>query len=195
MAPERYAVAVAFPENILTEDENVVMHLHPHWREMVRPVLVLLVAVAAVVAGWLLLPDNDGGQIALYAIGGLGLVLVAWLSIWPWIVWRTTHYVFTNERVVLQYGIFHRERRDIPLHRVNNHTMNQTLVDRVFRCGTLVIESAGQDGTTQLIDVPKVHRVQTLLYELVDSDRDRHSLGESEFREILEELNEGNQKQ
>jgi uncharacterized membrane protein YdbT with pleckstrin-like domain len=187
----RYAGAVAFPENILTDDEHVAMHLHPHWREMVRPVLVLLLGIAAVVAGWLWLPDGDSGQITLYVIGGAAFLLVAWLSIWPWMVWRTTHYIFTNERVVLQFGIFHRERRDIPLHRVNNHTMNQTLVDRMFGCGTLVIESAGSDGTTELVDMPKVQRVQTLLYELVDSDRDRHSLGDGEFREIMQELSEG----
>lgn len=170
------------------------MHLHPHWREMARPVLVLLLAVAAVVAGWLFLPEGDVGQIMLYVLGGVALVLVLWLTVWPWIVWRTTHYIFTNERVVLQFGIFHRERRDIPLHRVNNHTMNQTLIDRMFGCGTLVIESAGQDGTTQLIDVPRVHRVQTLLYELVDADRDRHSLSDSEFREMLEQFSQNQQQ-
>lgn len=181
---------MAFPEEILTSDEHVVMHLHPHWREMVRPVLVLLLAVAAVVAGWFLLPDGDVGQIALYVIGGVALVLVCWLTVWPWIVWRTTHYVFTNERVVLQHGVFHRERRDIPLYRVNDHTMNQTLVDRLFGCGTLVIESAGERGQTRLRDVPKVQRVQTLLYDLVEQDRDKHALGDDEFREILKEMKE-----
>ncbi|QSB15272.1 PH domain-containing protein [Natronosporangium hydrolyticum] len=185
---------MAFPENILTEDEKVVMHLHPHWREMVRPVFVFLLGVAVVAAAWWFLPEDGAGEIGLYVIGGLAIIAVLWLSVWPWIVWRTTHYVFTNERVVLQFGIFHRERRDIPLHRVNNHTMNQTLVDRFFRCGTLIIESAGQDGTTELKDMPKVHRVQTLLYELVDSDRDRHSLGDQQFREILEGLNDGKQQ-
>jgi uncharacterized membrane protein YdbT with pleckstrin-like domain len=182
---------VAFPENILTGGETVSMHLHPHWREMVRPVLVLVLGVAAVVAGWLLLPADDAGQIGLYAIGAVVLVLVAWLTVWPWIVWRTTHYVFTDERVVLQHGVFHRERRDIPLARVNNHTMNQTLIDRMFGCGTLAIESAGTEGMTELVDVPKVQRVQTLLYELVDEDRDRHSVGEDELREIMHDLKDG----
>lgn len=195
MAGRRYAVAVAFPENILTEDEHLQMHLHPHWREMVWPVLVLLLGIAAVVAAFLWLPEGDTGQILLYVIGGVALVLVLWLTVWPWIVWRTKHYVFTNERVILQYGIFHRERRDIPLHRVNDHTMNQTLVDRMFGCGTLVIESAGERGQTILIDVPKVQRVQSLLYELVDSDRDRHALGDDEFREILEEMRDGDDRQ
>lgn len=194
MAGNRYAGAVAFPENILTEDEHVSMHLHPHWREMARPVLVLLLCIAAVVAGFLWLPDGDGGQIALYAIGAVALALVLWLTVWPWIVWRTKHYIFTNERAILQHGVFHRERRDIPLVRVNDHTMNQTLFDRMFGCGTLVIESAGERGQTVLVDVPKVQRVQSLLYELVDSDRDRHSMGDGEFREIMQELKDGNDK-
>lgn len=194
MAGDRYAGAVGFPENILTDDEHVSMHLHPHWREMARPVLVLLLGIAAVVAGFLWLPDGDGGQIALYVIGAVALVLVLWLTVWPWIMWRTTNYVFTNERVILQHGIFHRERRDIPLHRVNDHTMNQTLLDRMFGCGTLVIESAGERGQTVLIDVPKVQRVQSLLYELVDTDRDKHALGDDEFREIVQELKDGNSK-
>jgi len=192
VAGRGYADAVAFPENILTEDEHVAMHLHPHWREMVRPVLVLLLGIAAVVAGFLWLPGDDNGQIALYAIGAVALLAVLWLTVWPWIVWRTKHYIFTNERVILQHGIFRRERRDIPLHRVNDHTMNQNLVDRMFGCGTLVIESAGERGQTTLIDVPKVQRVQSLLYELLDSDRDRHSLGDDEFREIVGEFRDGN---
>lgn len=188
MAGTSYADAVAFPESILTDDEHVAMHLHPHWREMARPVLVLLLGIAAVVAAFVWL-END---IAVYSIGGAVLALVLWLTVWPWIVWRTRHYIFTNERVILQYGIFRRERRDIPLHRVNDHTMNQTLVDRMFGCGTLVIESAGERGQTTLVDVPKVQRVQSLLYELVDADRDKHSLGDGEFREIMEELADGN---
>lgn len=184
--------AVAFPENILTEDEQVVMHLHPHWKEMVRPGLVLLLGIAVVTASWLWLPEDDAAQIGLYAIGAVVLGLVAWLSLWPWIHWRTTHYIFTSDRVIYQYGIFRRERRDIPLHRVTNHTMNQTLADRMFRSGTLTIESAATDGSTLLVDVPKVQRVQTLLYELVQADRDKHSLGDDEFREILQSHVDGN---
>jgi uncharacterized membrane protein YdbT with pleckstrin-like domain len=186
---------VAFPEEILTEDEQIAMHLHPHWREMFRPTLVLLLGIAAVVAAFIFLPDdNDAWQIGLYVIFGVVVLLVAWLSIWPWIVWRTQHYVFTNERVILQHGVFRRERRDIPLQRVNDHTMNQSLIDRFFGCGTLTIESAGERGQTVLIDVPKVQRVQTLLYELVETDRDKHAMGDNEFREIMQELKDGDKQ-
>ncbi|GIJ25963.1 hypothetical protein Vqi01_11250 [Micromonospora qiuiae] len=178
---------MAFPEDVLTEDEHVVLHLHPHWKALIRPVAVLVLAIAAVAAGVLFLPSGGGGSITLAVIGGLSVLAVLCLSAWPYIAWRTTHYLFTNERVVLQHGVFSRERRDIPLSRVNDHSMNQRFVGRLLGYGTLTIESAGERGQSVLVDVPKVDRVQTKLYELVEAFHDKHSLGDGELREILAE--------
>jgi uncharacterized membrane protein YdbT with pleckstrin-like domain len=182
---------VAFPEDVLTKDERVALHLHPHWKALILPVLVLALAVAAVVAGWVLLPGGTGGMVGLYAIAAIALVLVVWRSLWPYIVWRSTHYVFTTERVLLQTGVFSRHRRDIPLNRVNDHSMNQTLVERLLGCGTLTIESAGERGQTVLTDIPHVERVQTTLYELTEQDHDRNTLGEDEMREIMQSTRDG----
>ncbi|MFF3866882.1 PH domain-containing protein [Micromonospora sp. NPDC001898] len=182
---------MAFPEDVLTEDEHVVLHLHPHWKSVVRPVLVLVLAVAAVVAAWILLPDGEASTIALYAVAGLALLLVLWFGLWPFLVWRSTHYLFTNERVLLQQGVLSRDRRDIPLTRINDHAMSQRFVERLLGCGTLTIESAGERGQSMLTDVPGVDRVQTKLYELVEAHHDRHSLGDGEMREILADMREG----
>ena len=92
-----------------------------------------------------------------------------WLGLWPFLVWRTTHYLFTNERVLLQQGVFSRDRRDIPLARVNDHSMNQRFIERLLGCGTLTIESAGERGQSVLADMPGVGQVQTTLYELVEA--------------------------
>ncbi|MFY1634112.1 PH domain-containing protein [Solwaraspora sp. WMMB335] len=185
---------MAFPEDMLTDDEHVVLHLHPHWKALVRPVAVLVVAIAAVVAGFVFLPAGTGGTVALYAIAAAALILALWLSLWPFLMWRTTHYVFTNERVVLQHGVFARERRDIPLNRVNDHSMNQRFSERLLGCGTLTIESAGERGQTVLTDIPSVGRVQTTLYELAEAHHDRHSLGDGEMREILDEVRQDRER-
>jgi len=45
---------VAFPEDSLTDDERVILHLHPHWKAMIWPTFWTIVLVAAVVvAPWL----------------------------------------------------------------------------------------------------------------------------------------------
>ncbi|GAA1028409.1 hypothetical protein GCM10009557_13350 [Virgisporangium ochraceum] len=84
---------MGFPESVLTTDEEVVLHLRPHWRRLVAPVGWLLLVLAAVVGGLVIW----GGTGAL-VIAVLGVGLLMWVALWPYLEWRTTHYVFTTER-------------------------------------------------------------------------------------------------
>ena len=168
---------MGFPESVLTKDEHVEIHLHPHWKAMFWPVAVLVVVVAGLGAAWFFLPDKGWSNIALIALGVVGLVLICWFTIWPWMVWRTTHYVFTNERVIMREGVFAREGRDIPLNRVNDVSFSENLLERILRSGTLVIESAGERGQISLNNVPKVEHVQRELYRMVEDNQRRHSYG------------------
>jgi uncharacterized membrane protein YdbT with pleckstrin-like domain len=123
---------VAFPEDVLSADEHVVLHLHPHWKMLVRPVLMAILAVAVTTAGFVVLPFGNAGMVGSYAIAAICLVLVGVFALWPYLVWRTTHYVFTDERVLMQHGVLSRNRRDIPLARVNDHAMNQRFAERLL---------------------------------------------------------------
>ena len=42
---------MGYPENVLADDEQVVLHRHPHWKRLIWPVLVLLVASAVAAFG------------------------------------------------------------------------------------------------------------------------------------------------
>jgi membrane protein YdbS with pleckstrin-like domain len=165
---------VPFPDDVLTAEEDVVLHLHPHAKAAVRPVLVLLLALAATIVAWVMLPVNDGGRIGVLVVGGVSGYFALRHGVWPLLVWRCTHYVLTDERILLQDGVIARERRDLPLARVNDHAMSQSLLDRLFGCGTLTVDSIG-DQAAVLASVPHVQRVQTTLYELIEADRDRHA--------------------
>jgi uncharacterized membrane protein YdbT with pleckstrin-like domain len=178
-------VGVGFPESVLTKDEQVVLHLHPHWKALVLPVLWFVLAAAAVVAaaiftGW--------AMIGLLILAGVALVLVLVVTVWPWIKWRTTHYVFTNERVIMRSGVFSRSGRDIPLGRVNDVSFSHTLFERMLGCGTLTIESAGERGQVQLTNLPRVEKTQSVLYELVDSDRQKHTFGDDDREALVKEI-------
>jgi uncharacterized membrane protein YdbT with pleckstrin-like domain len=183
---------VAFPEDVLTRDERVVLHLHPHWKTLIRPILVAVLAAAVVAVALIFLPDNGFGTVTRFIVGGLAVLLVVWLTVKPFLARQTTHYVFTDQRVLLQTGIFSRDRRDIPLNRVNDHTMNQHFIERLLGTGTLTIESAGERGQSMLVDIPHVERVQTTLYELVEANHDRQGIDEDEMRDIMTETRETN---
>jgi uncharacterized membrane protein YdbT with pleckstrin-like domain len=162
---------VAFPDEVLTDEEVVALHLHPHARAAVRPILVLLVALAAVLLVWIMLPPTTGGLIGVSLVGAVALFMALTRGVWPLLVWRGTHYVFTDERILLQDGVIARERRDLPLNRVNDHVMSQSLLDRMLGSGTLRIDSIGERSAV-LAAVPRVQQVQTLLYQLIETDRE-----------------------
>ncbi|MGH3739119.1 MAG: PH domain-containing protein [Micromonosporaceae bacterium] len=160
---------MGFPENVIANDERVVLHIHPHWKVLVFPVLVLGAVVAAV--GFLaLIVPWQWAQLALVVVG---LLAIAAFTLWPFVKWATTHIVFTTHRVILRTGVFSRTGRDIPHNRINDVSFSQTLFERMLRCGTLTVASASEKGEAVLSDIPKVERAQGILYQLVEDINDR----------------------
>jgi uncharacterized membrane protein YdbT with pleckstrin-like domain len=168
-----YADRVAFPQEVLAEEEELVLHLHPHWRTAIRPGLLVLLAVVVSTVAWVMLPTNDGGRIAFGVVALIMFYQGIRYGVTPLLVWRSTHYVLTDERILLQDGVIARERRDLPLNRVNDHVVSQSVLDRIFGTGTLKVDSIGEQATV-LTSVPRAQSVQTLLYELIEQDRVRH---------------------
>jgi uncharacterized membrane protein YdbT with pleckstrin-like domain len=163
-----YADRVAFPDDVLADEEELVLHLHPHWRVAVGPVLLLLVALAVMIVTWVMLPQNHGGLLAFGVVALIMLYYAIRYGVRPLAEWRCTHYVVTDERIVLQDGVIARERRDLPLNRINDHAVSQSLVDRMTGAGTLTVTSIG-DEPAVLAAVPRAYEVQNLLYELIES--------------------------
>jgi uncharacterized membrane protein YdbT with pleckstrin-like domain len=180
---------VGFPESVLTKDEHVEIHLHPHWKALVRPVFFLVVVVAAIIAAGIFLAGKGTTQnIGFFVVCGVGLVVFLWLTVWPWLTWRTTHYVFTNERVIMREGVFSREGRDIPLNRINDVSFQHSFFERLLGAGTLTIESAGERGQVVLTDIPRVEKIQSQLYELVEADHDAHTFDDADRDAIAEKV-------
>jgi uncharacterized membrane protein YdbT with pleckstrin-like domain len=161
---------VGYPENVLAGDEQVVLHRHPHWQRLIWPALVLILSTgaAAFVAA---IVDNTDWQptaknVVTIAIGVVWLVLVGWLSVWPFLNWLTTHFVITDRRVMFRHGLLSRSGIDIPLARINSVEFQHGLIDRILRTGTLIIESASQDPL-EFHEIPRVEHVHSLLYNEV----------------------------
>jgi uncharacterized membrane protein YdbT with pleckstrin-like domain len=162
---------VAFPEDILTDDEVVVLDLHPHWVRLVRPVLVGVVVLGLAVLAVFFAPNGSAQKPLQYLVLIVAVGLLIYFTVTPWVRWITTRYVITNERVLLRTGVLTRSGRDIPLIRLNDVTFEHTLFERMVGSGTLTIESAGERGQVVLKSVPHVEHVHLRLYELGEALR------------------------
>jgi uncharacterized membrane protein YdbT with pleckstrin-like domain len=158
-----------FPQRLLGEDEEVVLDLHPHWKRLILPALLVPVVAGLASYGIFLLPDNSARTPLRWAIAVVGLLILLRFSLWPWLRWLTTRYVLTTKRVVIRRGVFGRSGRDIPLTRVNDVSFHHSLFERLLRCGTLTIESAGEHGQVVLPEVPTVELVQREIYKCVEA--------------------------
>ena len=157
---------MAYPDELLVAGETVITHRHPHWKMLVVPVVVLLVVVGLGSFLAALVGAQSWGPWARLAVLVIALGLVVRFTLVPLIRWRTTHFVITNRRVLVREGLITRRGMDIPLRRITGVQFRQSLFERLFGVGTLVMESAS-DEPLEFEDVPGVEEVHGLLYQEV----------------------------
>lgn len=165
---------VGIPKKLLGDDEQVVMAMRPHWKEMAWPVLLLLLASPLATFLATIIPEGDVQPwLRLAVVVVAALIIVRWV-VWPFLRWLTTSYVVTDRRLITRVGVIARHGRDMPLSKVNDVTFeHSSILERVLGCGTLVVESAGERGQLVLRDVPRVEEVQRDVYRLAEADEER----------------------
>lgn len=150
-----------YPARLLSDEEEVAAAFRPHWKAIILPSLITVLSLAAIVAVAISVEAPE----VWYAVGG---VLLLWLivALPQWIKWWFTHYVITNERLIVRRGFVARHGKEMPLEVVNDVAFSQTVVERLLHSGDLLIESAGEQGQSRYSDIPDPEGVQSLIYKL-----------------------------
>jgi uncharacterized membrane protein YdbT with pleckstrin-like domain len=159
---------VGISEKLLTDGESVVVDTRTHPKAIIGPAIVFLVTLAVAIY----LDRKIGNGIASLVVWVLALVVVAWWSVKPLLVWLTATYTITNRRLITREGLIARRGHDIPLMRISDVAFDQGLLDRMLGCGTLVISDASTHGSVRLHDIPDVESVQRTLLDLLGNLHD-----------------------
>jgi uncharacterized membrane protein YdbT with pleckstrin-like domain len=167
---------VAFPERLLSEDEELIYDLRPHWLTLVVPVVITLAVVVAVMAAWVVMPGGDLQQPARLVVGVLGVIVLLATVLGRVLRWATTHFVLTTERLIFRSGVVAKFGREIPLERINDVTYSQSLFERLIGAGDLLVESAGEHGQSRFANIRDPEAVQLELYRQMEAN-DRRRAG------------------
>jgi membrane protein YdbS with pleckstrin-like domain len=155
------------------DDERQVLLVHPHWKVLVRPVLLAVVVVIAALFVLVMIPSGTHAGVERLAAGAVAvLALMLWLTV-PLLRWRLTTYELTTRRLRIRTGVVTRRGRDIPLARVNDVSFEQGPLDRLLGAGRLVVESAAEHGQIVLTEIPHVQSVHATLFRLVEEEQRR----------------------
>ena len=163
------------PKDLLNDNEELVLDLHPHWWYFAQSVaaavvvLVLWVAIDVTFSG-------DFSDLMAKVTGFVFAAVVLWV-VWQYLQWRTTHFAVTVNRVIYQQGFFAKSGIEIPLERVNNVNFNQTIIERILGAGDLLIESGGQDGQQKFSDIRRPQLVKKMILERVQMRHDNRGGG------------------
>lgn len=162
---------MAFPAEVLGEGERLLVHQRPHPKLLAMPALVFVLVCG--VSGYLaaVLHRASWWGVAALLLTGAASAVIVWFSVLPLVRWSSTHFVITERRVLVREGVLSRSGFEIPISRVEGVHYRQGVVDRVFGCGTLGIESADEpdpDGVVYFDDIPRVDDVRRVLQEAAD---------------------------
>jgi uncharacterized membrane protein YdbT with pleckstrin-like domain len=157
----------------LTQDEQLVLLLHPHWKTLIRPFAVAVLVIAVALIAEVLIPSNSAAAVERLVVAAVAILAVMLWLIVPVLRWRTTTYELTTRRMRVRSGIVTRHGRDIPLARINDVSFEKGLLDRLLGSGRLVVESASEHGQILLDDIPRVEFTQATLFRLVEEEQRR----------------------
>lgn len=157
--------AVPISERELTEGEEVLVDVHPHWVALAAPLIVTVAAAAvaaAVVNQFPHAPAAVGWVLAVMV-----LVPAAWLGV-RFVRWVSVSLVVTTQRVMLRRGVLRRDVTQVRLQRISEVHCTQSLWDRMIGIGRLVLELYSDEENVVVDDVRRPRSLQRVINAQLD---------------------------
>ncbi len=96
--------------------------------------------------------------------------------------WTFTKYKLTEDKFIIQTGIFSLKEEEIRLYRIMDVTLNRSFGDRLWGLGTIHVCSS--DKTTPEFDIKRIphsDEVKEMLSDLVEAARKKNRVSAREF--------------
>ncbi len=172
-----------FTKDQLLPGEKLIILTREHALILLKPILLNVICVAVLVS---LSIQTQKYWFMFFCIAPFAYLL------WEWLVWWRREYIVSDRRVVKQEGVLSISSFDAPLDKINNVFHEQTMMGRLFRYGTVGLETASEQGTTVFDFLP--HPVefknsivaQREIYRSFPGSQNRDS--SSDVPRLLEEL-------
>lgn len=159
-------------------DEKVVLFLHRHWFTLsgkftllfvlsLIPILILLV-FGQTILQYSLIP--------IFTLLWSAYMMVLWFSLFYSLTMYTLDYwVITNERVVdnIQLGLFNRKISELSIHMIQDVSVKLVgMLPTFFNYGTLLVQTAAQEGNFIFEEVPNPQKVKDVLMGIIEKTED-----------------------
>ena len=158
--------------HLLPDESLVVPTIHKHWIILVAPFLIpaLLVVAGAIVVNVLAAGTIGAGARTVESMALVGAAAI-WL-LWAWLYRVSSSLTLTNQRVIQEEGILRRTSNVIPIDRIQDMSIKQSILGRLFDYGDIEIDTAGVVANEVFTYVPGPERLRDQLF-VVSAQRRR----------------------
>ncbi|SJM49539.1 hypothetical protein FM112_01125 [Gulosibacter sp. 10] len=141
--------------------------MRTHWKRIFGHVLIGIVLLAAGIAGTIFMPAA-AQPIGSYIVWGVVVIAFIPATLSPVLKWLSSTFTITDRRIITRTGILNKRGHDIPLSRIANVSYEHSFIDRIFRCGTLILQTSAEEPL-RLDDIPRVEQVHVRMTEMLFS--------------------------
>lgn len=153
---------MSYVESTLVPGERIVYRAHLHWMTFLAAgVVFLLLTSVAIVFGAM-----QDAKLAAFVLVLIGISPIAW----AYLRYRCSEFAVTDKRVLIKTGLLQRHTLETLLNKVENISVEQSLLGRLLDYGTIQVTGTGSTKETFTdIAAPLEFRKQvqgaTLTYE------------------------------
>ena len=153
---------------LLSKDEIIVRHMRTHIKAVLGNIIGEILLLAGAILATIYMP-TEWQPFSLAFVWAIVLVATLPLFLVPVLRWASSTYTLTSKRVITRHGILNRRGHDLPLSRISDVASERDLIDRLFGCGTLTLQTSSDDPLV-LHDIPKIAYVQLEVSNLLFND-------------------------
>lgn len=105
--------------------------------------------------------------------------IILFTALWSWILffipliyvvllYITTEFAVTNQRVVIKYGILSKNVEEAPLDKIQNISLRQSFIGRLLGYGTMSVQTAATFGRDTFRYVDRPIQIKKIVSEEID---------------------------
>lgn len=79
-------------------------------------------------------------------------------------------YTLTRSQLIVQKGVLNKQKKTIPVHKIQDVSYRQPILDRIFGLGDVIVESAGERGEVRLVSLHNCVEMSEKILKVVQSE-------------------------
>ncbi len=165
-----------YVESLLGKNEQILWRARQHWIVLAANFVINLFIFVAIIAVAVLTGRIDFlSSVSPWLLLAL-LIPICWFG-WNLLQWWAEEYLVTTHRVVQTEGLINKHTKDSALEKINDITLNQSVMGRVLNYGDLEIITGSDIGTNILRRLAKPVEFKKTLLEQKQKMSDNEDLG------------------